>query len=205
MTDPSEFNSPAFLMNLRQQDHRCFSRLVAAYHNTLLTVARSIIGDAVADEVVQDAWISAYKALPGFEGRSSLKTWLFTIVSNHAKTRLRKESRTTSLDAIEEASPNFLERFQMDGHWADAPAHWHMQNPQSLLEEDQLRRCIEHTLSQLPPMQKAVFMLRDLEQMELGDICNNLDISDSNVRVLLHRARVKLMQVIDRFQETGQC
>lgn len=206
MTDfPADFNSPPLLDQLRRQDHGCFARLVTTYHDTLLTVARSIVGAAVADEVVQEAWISAYKALPAFEGRSSLKTWLFTIVSNHAKTRLRKESRTISLDALAEAAPNFLDRFHNDGHWREAPGHWHMENPRSLLEENQLRLCIERTLAQLPPMQKAVFVLRDLEQMELGEICNNLDISDSNVRVLLHRARVKLMHVIDRYQETGQC
>lgn len=206
MTDTTaDFNAPALLEQLRRQDHSCFSQLVATYHDTLLTVARSIVGAAVADEVVQEAWISAYKALPGFQGRSSLKTWLFTIVSNHAKTRLRKESHTVSLNALEEAAPNFLDRFHNDGHWREAPGHWHMENPRSLLEEEQLRHCIERTIALLPPMQKAVFTLRDLEQMELGEICNNLDISDSNVRVLLHRARVKLMQVIDRYQETGQC
>lgn len=206
MADPEiDFNAAPHITLLKQRDHHCFTQLVATYHNTLLTVARSIIGSALADEVVQEAWVSAYNALPSFEGRSSVKTWLFTIVSNHAKTRLRKESRAVSLDALEEMFPDFSDRFRPDGHWQAAPNQWHTESPESLLEETQLRRCIEHTLMQLPPLQRSVFTLRDLEQLSLEEICNNLGISDSNVRVLLHRARLRLLQVIDRYQETGQC
>jgi RNA polymerase sigma-70 factor (ECF subfamily) len=200
-----DFNGEPRLSQLRQQDHACFASLVACYHNILLTVARSIIGPALADEVVQESWVSAYQSLPKFEGRSSVKTWLITIVSNHAKSRLRKESRTISLDALEELDPGFSDRFRPDGHWSQAPSQWHTESPESLLEEKQLQRCIDQTLAQLPPMQRAVFTLRDLEQLSLAEICNNLGLSDSNVRVLLHRARLKLMQMIDRYQETGQC
>lgn len=201
----TDFNDEPQLTLLRQQDHTCFSNLVTRYHHTLLTVARSIIGPALADEVVQESWVSAYQSLPRFEGRSSIKTWLFTIVSNHAKSRLRKESRSISLDALEEMDPGFSDRFRPDGHWREAPSQWHTESPESLLEEKQLQHCIDRTLAQLPPMQRAVFTLRDMEQVSLADICNNLGLSDSNVRVLLHRARLRLMQVIDRYQETGQC
>ena len=79
------------------QDHRAFKTLVERYYSVMLVVAKSIIGDSLAEEVVQEAWLSAYKNLSKFEGRSSLKTWLITIVSNEAKTRLRKESKTVSM------------------------------------------------------------------------------------------------------------
>jgi len=199
------FDSPAILDKLRARDHNAFSKLVADLQIPLLAVARSIVGDALADEVVQESWISAYKALPKFEGRSKLKTWMVTIVSNLAKTRLKKESRSISLDELEEPSPIYSDAFKSNGHWKTPPKQWHLDSPDQLLEESQLRQCIEHTLSVLPPTQKAVFILRDLEQISLKEICNNLGLSDSNVRVLLHRARLKLMNVIDHYQETGKC
>ena len=206
MADPTmNFDAAPLLLLLRARDHACFAQLVAAHHPTLMTLARSIIGPGLADEVVQEAWVAAYQALPDFAGRSSIKTWLFTIVSNHAKTRLRKEKRTLSLEALEEKIPDFGDRFQPDGHWRELPGQWHSESPEDLLQATELRRCIDRALAELPPMQRAVFTLRDLEQLSLAEICNNLGISDSNARVLLHRARTKLFQVIDTYQETGQC
>lgn len=199
------FDRPATLKRLRSGDTEVFTQLVAHYHRPLLTVARSIIGDSLADEVVQEGWLSAYKALPRFEGRSAVKTWLFTIVSNQAKTRLRKESRTQSLDELEESGSGFNGEFKNNGHWQNGPARWHLESPDQLLQQAQLQKCIDHTLEVLPPLQKAVFTLRDIEQESLNAICNILDVSDSNVRVLLHRARLKLMQVIEHYQETGEC
>lgn len=193
------------LKDLRSGNRTAFSELVKQYHIPMVHMVRPIIGEALAEEVVQEAWVSAYKALPKFEGRSSLKTWLFTIASNQAKTRLRKEKRSVSLDELQPENTWLEDRLTDQGTWKTAPQTWGIDSPDALLEEDQLRKCIEHTLTILPSMQKAVFTLRDLEQMSLGEICNNLDISDSNVRVLLHRARAKLMQVVHRYQETGQC
>lgn len=195
------------LDGLRAQKHGAFSNLVARYHGQFKTVARSMVGDSIAEEVVQEAWVSIFNALPGFEGRSSLKTWLFTIVGNHAKTRLRKESRMRPIDDIGKADNGYLsdEPFNQGGHWDQTPALWEMESPDALLEEKQLRLCIEHTLSILPDVQRAAFTLRDIEQQRLDDICNILNVTNSNVRVLLHRARITLMQVIDHYQETGEC
>lgn len=195
------------LEKLRKQDHSAFAEIVDQYNAQMTIVAKAIIGPSIADEVVQEAWVSIYKALPKFEGRSSLKTWIFTIVSNEAKTRLRKESRMVSLDKQEEENPNFLsdDNFKPDGHWANRPNKWAHDSPDALLQEDQLRKCITHTLTILPDKQRAVFLLRDIEQHSLKEICNILSLSDSNVRVLIHRARVKLMQVIDHYEETGEC
>lgn len=196
---------------LRQGNRAAFTRLVKRYHTQLVVVARAIAGDTWAEEVTQEAWISIYRALPKFEGRSSLKSWLFTIVKNQAKTRRSKEQRLVSLDTIEMegSSESFAatlnERFKQDGHWKESPTQWHIDSPAALLEEAQLKKCITHTLKQLSPEQRAVFTLRDMQQLPLDEICNILEISNSNVRVLLHRARLKLMQVIDHYQETGTC
>lgn len=194
---------------LRQQDHVAFEALVSEYHRPLVAVARAIVGDSLAEEVVQEAWVSAYRNLPRFEGRSSLKTWLYTIVSNEAKTRLRKEKRLVALEDIsQDGSVDYLDgdRFYgLTGHWKKPPADWHLDSPDQLLEEQHLQKCIDYTVSILPAQQKAVFILRDIEQQALSEICNILEVTESYVRVLLHRARLKLMQVIDRYQETGEC
>jgi len=195
---------------LRSGDRAAFTRLVARHHRRLLVVARAIVGDTWADEVVQESWISVHRALPKFEGRSSLQTWLYTIVRNEARTRLGKEARYVALDNHNDHSHEDTLRslnlaFKGNGHWQDAPADWHTESPLALLEHDQLQRCIDSTLNRLSADQRAVFTMRDLQQMELQDICNILALSNSNVRVLLHRARLTLMQVIDRYQETGSC
>jgi len=207
MPDTQNEQQDPDLVRLRNRDHQAFESLVEKYHRQMLVVARVIIGDSLAEEVVQEAWVSIYHALPAFEGRSSIKTWIYTIVSNQAKTRLRKESRLVSMDAMEEEIPVYLksERFHVDGHWASPPPLWDTETPEELLENEQLRQCIEKTLELLPGVQKSVFLLRDIEQQSLEEICNILQLTNSNVRVLLHRARVKLMQVIDQYQETGQC
>lgn len=195
-----------FLAELQTGDQQAFAQLVRKYHSQLQVVARAIIGPSLAEEVVQEAWVSAYKAIAKFEGRSSLKTWLYTIVSNGAKSRLRKESRQVRFrDEEEQESYLSGERFASDGHWSAPPSNWDMDTPEQLLQEEQLQACIEKTLLLLPPQQKAAFTLRDIEQQDLEQICNILDTSNSNTRVLLHRARLKLMQVVDRYRETGEC
>lgn len=198
----------AFIERLINREEKAFHELIARYQRLMISIARAIIGDAFAEDVVQEAWASVFVALPRFERRSSLKTWILTIVSNEAKSRLRRESRTVSLEQLDGEIPgSYLDgaNFKVDGHWQHPPPKWSDESPDSLLEESQLHACLNKTLSQLPPLQKAAFLLRDIEQQPFDDICNILQVSASNVRVLLHRARLTLMQVIDRYQETGQC
>lgn len=198
--------TPDFLKLLQAQDQDAFAQLVKHHHRQMIHIARSIIGDAQAEEVVQEAWISIHRNLVKFEGRSSLKTWMFTIVSNGAKTRLRKESRQVLFADVESSMAALPEDlFGSDGKWSKPPSKWDVDSPDQLLAESQLQDCIEKTTQSLPEQQKAVFLLREIEQQEMDEVRNILNLTDSNVRVLLHRARVKLMQVIDRYQETGIC
>jgi len=196
----------ALLERLQSGDNAAFRDLIVRYNQRLLIVARAIIGDVFAEDVVQEAWTSIFRAINRFEGRSALSTWMIQIVSNEAKSRLRKEKRHMNVADTEQLPAALAEsHFAADGHWQIPPAHWELGTPERLLEEDQLRCCIEHTLTLLPENQKAVFMLRDIEQMPLSDIADQLLLSESNVRVLLHRARLKLLDVVDHFQETGEC
>lgn len=193
---------------LLQGDQHAFRELIKQHHRLMLSVARAIVGDAFAEDVVQDAWTAVYTALPRFEGRSALKTWILTIVANEARARLRRDSRMTSLNELDGEEPgSYLDQqhFRSNGHWQTPVPQWGNESPEALLEEKQLQHCIAKTLNILPPLQKAAFLLRDVEQQPFDDICTLLNVSSANVRVLLHRARLTLMQMIDRYQETGTC
>jgi len=190
---------------LLANNEAAFRYLINTMYNQLLAVARAIAGSSIADEVVQESWISVLKALPKFEGRSTLKTWITQIVANEAKKRLRKESRQISLDSLGTEESNFLDRFNTNGHWAKPPASWDLSTPEDILDEKLLKICIDKTVTVLPEKQKAVFVLRYLENYSLSEICNILEVSDSNIRVLLHRARLVLYATIEHFQETGEC
>jgi len=204
----NDSDDSALIAGLIAGNDRAFCTAIKRYQTIMLAIARAIIGDTFAEDVVQDAWVSIHKNIAKFEQRSSLKTWIITIVSNEAKGRLRRESRKVSLEELDGETPgSYLDgaHFQHDGHWSAPTPSWRSESPEELLEEKQLQRCINKTLSILPAAQKAAFILRDIEQQSFEDICSMLEISAANVRVLVHRARLTLMQVIDRFQETGTC
>lgn len=183
-----------------------YRALVARYHGRLVATARAMVGPALAEEIVQDAWISAIRALPKFEKRSSLYTWLTRIVINECKNYLRKEDRYRSLEAMGfDASDPYAKQFDDNGHWASGPVAWHIDTPDDLLSTEQLNECISLTLQKLPPLQRAAFVLKNLQGLDYDDICNILAVSSSNVRVLLHRAKATLMKTIEHYQVTGQC
>ena len=194
------------LKRLLSGEQQAFRELVIAYQSAMRAVAYAIVGSRHADEVVQDAWLSVVRNLAGFEGRSSLKTWLLTITANAAKNRYKQNRREVLLDDL--PSPHGTigdDRFSSDGHWLLAPLAWHHDTPEALLTEDELRECLEHTLLSLPQLQRSVLVLRERQGLELEEICNLLDLSLSNVRVLVHRARLKVFATVEHFEETGEC
>ncbi|WP_370601651.1 RNA polymerase sigma factor [Pseudomonas nitroreducens] len=194
------------LSRLLAGDQQAFRALVATYQGAMRAVAIAIVGSAQADEVVQDAWLAAVRNLDGFQGRSSLKTWLLTITANTAKSRLRKVRREVSLDDLPAPHGSIDDaRFAADGHWSPAPLAWHEDSPEALLAEEELRECLEKTLASLSELQRSVLLLRERQGLELDEICNLLDVSLSNVRVLLHRARLKVFATLEHFEETGEC
>ena len=194
------------LSRLLAGDQQAFRTLVATYQGAMRAVAIAIVGAAHADEVVQDAWLAAVRNLDGFQGRSSLKTWLLTITANTAKSRLRKARRDVSLDDLPAPHGSIDDsRFAADGHWSTAPLAWHEDSPEALLAEDELRECLEKTLLSLSELQRSVLLLRERQGLELEEICNLLEVSLSNARVLLHRARLKVFATVEHFEETGEC
>ena len=196
----------ALLIRLRAGEQRAFRELLVTYQGGMRAVAYAIVGSRNADEVVQDAWLAVVRHLHGFQGRSSLKTWLLTITANTAKARLKHNRREVLLDDLPAPHGSVGdERFSGDGHWLLAPHAWHHDSPEALLTEGELRECLEKTLLSLSAAQASVLHLREREGLELDAICNLLDISLSNVRVLLHRARLKVFATLEHFEETGQC
>jgi len=194
------------LTRLLAGEQQAYRELVSTYQGAMRAVAYAIVGSRHADEVVQDAWLSVVRNLNGFQGRSSLKTWLLTITANAAKGRYKQNRREVLLDDL--PSPHGTlgdDRFAADGHWLQAPFAWHQDTPEALLTMDELRDCLEHTLLSLSELQGSVLTLRERQGLEPEEICNLLDISLSNVRVLLHRARLKVFATVEHFEETGEC
>jgi len=183
-------------------DETAFRYLVKSYQSIMLKVARAIVGPSIAEEVVQETWLSVIKALPGFQQRSSLKTWILRIVSNCAKTRLRKESRNIAVGNAEDLAQMSIpaDRFAENGMWHAHPSVWHGETPDQILSGEQLKDIIINEINRLPPMQQSVLILREIEGIEMEEICKILEVSASNSRVLLHRARTQLWSVIDQHE-----
>ncbi|VVM36309.1 ECF RNA polymerase sigma-E factor [Pseudomonas fluorescens] len=186
---------------------RAFEEAVNTYQSAMHAVAYAIVGSRGSEDVVQEAWLSVVRSLSGFQFRSSLKTWLLTITANLAKSHYKRNRREVLLDDVPSPHGTFDDdRFSPDdGHWLLAPYMWHEDTPEALLTENELRQCLEHTLQHLPQLQSGVLLLRDRQGLSLEEICILLDISLSNVRVLLHRARLKVFATVEHFEETGEC
>lgn len=194
------------LDGLRIGEERAFAELVRRHHRALLAVARSIVGESEAEEVVQIAWIKAHKALPAFEGRSSLRTWLSRIVMNEGRMQLRSRKREVFIeDAFAGEGDALMDRFQPSGAWSSPPNQWQEDNPEALLTAEHLQDCLERLMGEMPDNQRALLEMRDAGGIDFDHICNTLGISASNARVLLHRARGRLFRLVDHYQETGEC
>ena len=182
---------------LQQGDAAAFTQMVKAHHDGLVRLARAMLNNgAAADEVVQEGWIRALKGIDGFQGRSSLRTWLFTIVANLARTHMRKAGRAPTIPLETTGEYPEASEFAPDGHWRRGPIPWHDENPEALLAQRELAGRLGQVLSSLPPQQRAVCTLHDLEGVPMVEICNILAVSESNGRVLLHRARKRLHKAI---------
>ncbi|NQD97116.1 RNA polymerase sigma factor, partial [Pseudomonas sp. CrR25] len=162
----------ALIGRLLAGEQKAFRELVATYQGAMRAVAYAIVGHRYADDVVQEAWLAVVRSLDGFQGRSSLKTWLLTITANTAKTRLKHSRREVLLDDLPGPHGSVGdERFSADGHWLLEPQAWHQDTPEALLAESELRECLEKTLASLSELQGSVLLLRERQGLELDDIC----------------------------------
>jgi RNA polymerase sigma-70 factor (ECF subfamily) len=198
-----------FLEQLRAGEEAAFVELLRAYGPSMLRVAMMYVSTrAVAEEVVQEAWLGVFAGLDRFEGRSSLKTWVFRILTNTAKTRGQREGRSVPFSSLvddggEDESVVDADRFldsdhRWAGHWSSSP-----RNPSEVPEERLLAGeaygRIASAIEALPSNQRAVITLRDVDGFDADEACEILGVSEANQRVLLHRARAKVRAALERY------
>jgi len=203
---PDELADEQLVAALRDGDEGAFIALVGRYGPLMLRVASTYVRTpAVAEEVVQETWLAVLEGIDRFEGRSSLKTWIFRILTNRAKTRAVRERRTLPFSALEpERVPEpavDAARFRgsedpiWPGHWSTPPQAW----PDERLVAAETREKVADAIEELPASQRTVISLRDVEGWSAEEVCNALDISETNQRVLLHRARAKVRTALEDY------
>lgn len=207
MTSVHPVHEEQLLHSLRQGDEDAFAMLVDEHGPAMLRVALMYVRSrAVAEEVVQETWLGVLRGIERFEGRSSLRTWIFRILANVAKTRAVRESRSlpfSSLAHEELEGPSVPpERFRPTSdrwatHWASPPEEWAV--PEERLLSAETRHTIADAIASLPPAQRQVVTLRDVEGWSAEEVCNVLELSETNQRVLLHRARTRVRQALDDY------
>ena len=181
---------------LRAGDEGAFVMLVERYDALLVRLAGTFVpNQAVAEEVVQDTWLGVVKGIEGFEGRSSLKTWLFRILVNRARSTGLRERRSVATDPQVEATVDPA-RFGRDGAWSDPPSPWADQADDRVVAE-QLAKRVQSLLEELPDAQRQVVVLRDVEGVSAPEACELLGLTEANQRVLLHRGRARLRHMLE--------
>lgn len=194
------------VQGLRAGDEEAFRALLRMYGSSMLRVAQMYVSSrAAAEDVVQEALLGVLRGIDRFEGRSSLKTWIFRIVVNIAKTRGVRESRSVPFSSIgdENAGTVPSERFlaeseRFPGHWAVPPSSW-AGIPDERLVADETMTVVRREIDRLPDAQRTVITLRDVEGLSAEEVCNALDLTETNQRVLLHRARAKVRTALEEY------
>jgi RNA polymerase sigma-70 factor, ECF subfamily len=180
---------------LRAGDEQAFVQLVSRHHAAMLRLASSFVSSpAVAEEVVQDTWLGVLRGIDGFAGRSSFRTWLLRILVNRARSTGVREHRSV---AVGDAGPVVdRSRFDASGAWMSPPQHW-IEDSEDRMQAQALAGQIQKTLGELPTRQREVVVLRDVDGLSSHEVCEVLEISDANQRVLLHRGRSHLRQALE--------
>lgn len=204
-SEATAFNEDAEVAALRAGDERAFLALVNRHHRGMIRVASLYVKSAAAaEDVVQEAWLGVLRGLHLFEGRSSLKSWIFGIVVNCARARAARDVRSVPLSLLEreqeDEGPSVSpDRFLEDGHrwagyWAKAPVAW----PDATVASKEMVSLVREALETLPEAQRTVMSLRDMDGWDSAEVCELLGISEGNQRVLLHRARSKVRSCLEQ-------
>ena len=206
MEQPPSPQDAKLVERLRAGDEEAFMELIRELNPSLLRVARVFVPtSALAEDVVQETWVAVLNGIHRFEGRSSLKTWIFRILTNTAKTRGVRERRSVPFSALDTEEGGFepvveRSRFTGTGRWAVLPRAW----PEDRLMAKETRSVIERAIERLPPNQQLVVTLRDVEGWTADEVRNALELSETNQRVLLHRARAKVRNALEQYLSEEQ-
>lgn len=206
LQDRTAAEESELIARLRAGDERAFEALVERHYSTMLAVARHYVSSrAVAEEVVQEAWLGVLKGLDRFEARASLRTWILRILVNTAKTRGAREARSVPFASLapEGGEPAVEpDRFRgaddpFPGHWRAYPGNW-QKLPEEALADRETLDLVLTTIHGLPEPQRIVITMRDIQGCAPEEVCAALDVSEGNQRVLLHRARSKVRGALER-------
>jgi RNA polymerase sigma-70 factor (ECF subfamily) len=206
---PARPDEWALVAALRNGDEPAFLALVSRYHRAMVRVARAYLSsDAAAEDAVQEAWLGVLKGIHGFEGRATVKSWIFRITVFCAKSRGAREGRLVPLSSLEEDGDDGPavdpDRFQPEGaryanNWSQPPEPWSDER----LQAAETAAFAKAEIERLPPRQRTVITLRDVEGLDSGEVAGILGISEGNQRVLLHRARAKVRSAMERYMNEG--
>ena len=197
---------------LRARDEAAFRELVKTLHGPLTRLARSFCrNESVAEEALQETWLAVIKGIAGFEGRSPLKSWIFGILVNQARRLAVKEHKRAQVEQgmphnagpDTGADPDVEPGMGANGRWHTPPAPWGLENPESLVMQKETLGIIEDALESMPDTQREVILLRDVEGLAAEEVCNILGVSETNVRVLLHRGRTRVRRALDAYMKEG--
>ena len=199
----------ALLARLRSGDEAAFGDLVDGLHGRLVALASTFTSSpALAEDIVQETWLGVIRGLRGFEGRSSLRTWIFSILVRRARTIAAREARRAAPpppagngngDGAVEWEPGRGRA----GLWVETPVPWALEDPAAILQSREALEVVRAALDGLPATQRQVVLLRDVEGVPAADACNILDLSETNQRVLLHRGRARIRRALDRYLRDG--
>ena len=183
------------VLRLRKGDQAAFAALVDRYHSRLTRFARSFTArPELAEDIAQETWLGLLRGLDGFEGRASLRTWLFQICANRARTLAAKEGRLVPVDPTDPDSPTVdPARFDAAGGWIQPPAPWG-----EAADDAELVRRVRAAITLLPETQQQVVTLRDVEGLNAAEVCRILELTEGNQRVLLHRGRARVRAILEK-------
>lgn len=191
----------AFLALLRQADQAAFESLFRRHNAAMIRFCCGVVGARhIAEEVVQDTWIAVLSRIDQFEGRGSLAGWIYTILLNKARTRAVREGRVIYFDDGGDGD-TLGDAFDGRGRWRSLPELWDGLTPDRHVEGRSVLQHVEAVIETLPPAQRAVLILRGQQELDPAEVCSILGITQGNMRVLLHRARMTVRNALDRLQE----
>jgi RNA polymerase sigma-70 factor (ECF subfamily) len=187
----------ALVKLLAAGDRAAFEQVYRRHNTSLVRIATGIVRSrATAEEVAQETWIAVLKSISGFEGRSSLATWIFSILVNKARSRARRDGRIVSFEGTGE-DDNLAAAFNGRGRWKDMPELWDVLTPERILAGRTVMDHVNAAIEALPPGQRSVIILRAQQGLDAEEVCSILGISEGNMRVLLHRARLGVRAALD--------
>lgn len=190
-------NEKALVGQLVTGDRAAFEQVYRRHNSSMIRVCFGLVRNrATAEEIVQDTWVAVLKGISGFEGRSSVAGWIYAILVNKARSRAQRDGRSISFDG--DGDDNGLTAaFDGRGRWKDMPELWETVTPDRIVEGRSVLAHVAAAIEALPPAQRSVLILRGQEELDPVEVCTILNISEGNMRVLLHRARLSVRKALD--------